>query len=176
MKANKAETSSAQKTCLSVAGSFVSIPSAMDGVEPGLKSAFKMQFRTIYSEESTNPLGLETVFAPDRMLIDLQAVDPKAIDPRKLIRDCDLLKNLVQEHPEQLRRLVQAFQPANEGARVDWSAAAKIAEEIGFTEKHFQKAGGGFLPLLVIAVAALCASCSATCSKTVKPDKGPEKE
>lgn len=150
-------------------GSFISVPSAFENVDKGLRDMIKLEFKTVFSEESSDPLKLETVFSTDKILVDIGAVKPSAINPEKIIKDCELVKQVALNHPQQLRQFIEKFQD------YDIDSAYDIVNEIGLTEEASIKAGGGliFTLLAVIAIAGAVSGC-AKCRKYRKPDKPPK--
>ena len=140
-------------------GSFVSIPGAFTSTDEGLRRAIKFEFQTEFREKSDDPLNLHEVFFTDRFLVDLNAVELGAINPDKIIKDCDFVKNIATNHPEELREIVGALKKA------DIKKGEKIIKEIGFTEEDSIRSSGGLigLAILLVAVVALsgCAHCNA---------------
>jgi hypothetical protein len=154
------------RTSLSPTGSFVSIPEAFKDVDEGLKHVVKLEFRTAFSEKSTQLLNLETIVSTDRVLFDLGAVLPSALDSKKMARDCELLREAFLNHPEKIRQLVEAFY--SNGPQPDSSQALKIAEELGLTEELAIQNGGGFLPLIILGCILLAGGCFAHCGPYIK--------
>ncbi|OEU64791.1 MAG: hypothetical protein BA863_17700 [Desulfovibrio sp. S3730MH75] len=155
-------------------GSFVSVPPS-ERVDKGLRDAFKMEFKTVLSrEQATGPIELETEFSTEWALLDIGAISPSSISPESIAKDCELVKNIVLKHPDQVRRLVEAFQPDRRKKLIDLGRAYGIAEGIGLTEEQSRSEGGGLLGLAVLVVAALLASgCQSCGSGHVKPDPKP---
>jgi hypothetical protein len=92
-------------------------------------------------------------FAIDRALIDFGAIDPAAIDFARAERDCELLREAVQKHPDVLYQALGVV--TGDRADIDQIRAACAAlHEIGLTEHQVHENGGGILALL--AVAACC--------------------
>lgn len=149
-------------------GSFISVPSAFENVDKGLRDIIKLEFKTVFSEESSDPLKLETVFSMDKILVDIGAMMPSAINPEKIIKDCELVKQVALNHPQQLRQFIEKFQ------NLDIDKANDIVNEIGLTEEASIKAGGGLLGLIIVIVVAVACSDCAHCSKSIKPDKKPK--
>lgn len=159
------------RTQISVSGSFVSVPSAFPLADEGLKNALKLGFETLFSEDSSHPLNLETRFYTDVILIDLGAVAPSALDPQKIINDCDLVKRVASTYPDQLRQLVTELQA---GSVSGIERAEKIAKEIGLTEEASVKAGGGLLGLLIAGAIGLIAGGCAGTKHAEKPRAVPD--
>jgi len=155
-------------------GSFVSVPPS-EKLDNGLRNAFKMEFKTVPSRErATGPLELETEFSTEWALVDIGAVSPSSISPESISRDCELVKDIVLKHPDEVRRLVEAFQPGRPKELIDLGRAYGIAEGIGLTEEQSRSKGGGLLGLIVVVAAALLASgCHSCGSGHVKPDPKP---
>jgi hypothetical protein len=154
------------RSYVSDSGSFVAVPSAFAAADEGLRNVIKLQFKTILSGERSDRFGLETVFSTDRVLVDLAAVIPAVIDPKKIIRDCELVKQIASTNAGQLNRLVEVFH----GDHPDIDEAYRIATQVGLTEEASVKAGGGLLGLVVLLIVAAVAAGCAHVKPTVKPD------
>ena len=136
-------------------GSFISVPSAFENVDKRISDIIKLEFKTVFSEESSDPLKLETVFSTDKILVDIGAVVPSAINPEKIIKDCELIKQVALNHPQQLRQFIEKFQ------NLDLDEAYNIVNEIGLTEEASIKAGGGMIVFIAIMLTALaCGGCA----------------
>src|SRR5262249_30822330 len=92
-------------------GTFLSLPSVFDGAK-GLQHVFKMEIlpQVAKTEGSGNDskVTFSATFLGDRALLDLGAVEPGAVDLKQVERDCDLLKAAIQQHPDVLRKAIQA--------------------------------------------------------------------
>ncbi|UCE99889.1 MAG: hypothetical protein JSV82_02155 [Planctomycetota bacterium] len=144
-------------------GSFVAVPDAFPGADPGVQNAVKFEFTTVFSDENR----VQTLFSSDRVLIDLAAVAPSKLDFKKLAIDCDLIKGIAEKHPDELRECLIALQT---GGSSGIQKAEKITKNIGLTEENFAKAGGGFFFVAVAVAIALGAGGCATCNSN-KPFK-----
>jgi len=142
------------RTSIPSPGSFVSIPSAFPGADEGVKNVIKLGFTTSLSQDSEESIKVEV--STNVVLLDLGAVVPEALDSRKLIRDCDLLKQAITNHPNALAEIVRELQ---KGTAEGVERANKIAKEASLTEKAALSAGGGFLFLVVIGAALLAGGC-----------------
>ncbi len=91
---------------ISALGSFVAVPDAFPGADPGVQNAVKFEFTTVFSNKNR----VQTLFSTDRVLIDLAAVDPSKLDFKKMVVDCDLIKKIVEKHPNELRECLIALQ------------------------------------------------------------------
>jgi hypothetical protein len=91
------------RTHISSTGSFVSVPGAFRDADESVKHLLKMEFTTILSEKSSDPLKLETGFSTDRVLLDFKGIVPGDLDPKKIVRDCDFLKEIVLKNPDKVR-------------------------------------------------------------------------
>ncbi len=135
---------------LSSSGRFIATPEAF-GLSGSLGNVVKMEFDTQYSDKSKK---METVFSPDRVLIDFAALDPDELSTTKIRRDCEILKQAVSAHPRKVKAMAKAFQ-AGDPANI--RKAAKMSRELGLTEEATVAAGGGILLaglLVLIAVGA----------------------
>jgi hypothetical protein len=150
------------------AGVFVSMPEIFEGVDNAVKYAPKIEIRVKRSDDSRQPLKLENVRDVHRLLIDLGAVDSSALDPRKLIRDCELIKYAAETNPEKLKSVLGAF--AEDASYERIQEAARTLEEIDLSESQVIHAGGGFLWLLAITAAFTMSTCD-HCQ--VRPDEKP---
>lgn len=151
-------------------GTFITVP--VEGAPPGLESAFKMEMRTSFNGRS--PVG-ETEWTANWCLIDPGAIDPSALNVTQMIRDCDLLKDLLQKHPKEVLATVAAFQDGRPFD--DIMKAIMPAERIGLTEKRFSQSGGGLIGLIIVGAAALllagCQSCTSHGNGSKKPTEHP---
>jgi hypothetical protein len=145
------------RTEVSPGGSFVSIPGAFEGADASIVNAPKISVGVGSYGDSKHPLGLDFVMDPHLMLLDLEAVDAKAFDPKRLLRDLDLLKSAVEKQPEQIRTILQAFvadAPYDEILKV-----AALVDRLGLSEAKAVAAGGGLLWVLVVVAAVALSSC-----------------
>jgi hypothetical protein len=174
---------------VSAHGTFLSIPPLFDGADEGLRHAFKMEISPVVTGAKGSGKDAEltfgTTFLTDRALLDLGAIDPGAVSFEQVERDCDLLKEALQQHPEVVRQALDAV--AGKGQDIDHiKAAAEGLERIHLTEQHAHEQRGGFVGLLLLACAiALCAGCHSCAHSsaghrppehphtTVPPDAGP---
>jgi hypothetical protein len=159
-------------------GSFVAVSDAFPDAPAAVQNAVKLEFRTGFSEENR----VQTLFSTDVVLIDLRAVDPDAIDPGVVRRDCERFARIVETYPDASGQLIRALL---QGSPEDVDRAQQIAERVGLTEGAFLKDGGGLLFLVVVAGAALLAGGCATVNSnkplkqsttpkpTPTPDAGP---
>jgi hypothetical protein len=140
------------------------VPGAFVNADEGVKHVAKMEFTTVFSDQSSDPVKLETGFSPDRLLLDFGALVPDAFDPQKLIRDCELVRQAAIDHPKELGAILEAFQ--NKTPEAGYRKAFKIAKQIGVTEEDAIRAGGGLLWLVVfgalVVMASGCEHCHAS--------------
>jgi hypothetical protein len=148
---------------VATAGSFVSLPEAFEGADNAVKFAPKIEVRTARFDDSKHPLKLDHIMSPHTLLLDLEAVDANSIDLKKLIRDCEILKNVAERYPKELLSIIAAFSADAPHDRI--LEAVKTAEKIGISEAQALKDGGGFLIILVV-VAALALSGCKGCAHT----------
>ncbi|WP_432840909.1 hypothetical protein [Dactylosporangium sp. CA-092794] len=166
------------RTRVSTDGVFLSTPGVFDGTADGLRHAFKMQFSPTASQrrEDGGPsrTTVGTAFALDRVLLDFGAVHPPAVDFARAGRDCELIAEAIQKHPEVLTQaleLVTGGHPDVERIR----AASRSLQGIGLTETQALDNGGGIVALVLLAAAALlvagCDACVTVVetSPTVQP-------
>lgn len=158
-------------------GNFLSIPTVFKDAEDGIRHALKMEFGTTLSHsEKDRNLNFKTFFLTDRILTDFGAVDPASVDLKRVEKDCNLVKEIIREHPEIIHKVVNAVSGNGE----DISEIIKVAEsleKIGFTEEYAHKRGGGFLGLLIVVGAALLVSGCRGCAHGAagnRPPKHPE--
>lgn len=103
---------------------------------------------------------------PDRLLLDLNALDVRGLSPQIFQRDARLLNEILEAHGSRVRAMLENF-------RKNPRKAAAIAKEIGLTEQEFIKRGGGFFWVLVILVgAALLSGCGTTEPVRKRDDEG----
>jgi hypothetical protein len=152
MKAQKQMRSSVQ-----VGGSFFSLPEAFPGADDAVKYAPKFEFRANKRVNGNQPLQFEAVLQPNHILLDLAAVDASGFDARKLIRDCELVKQAAEAHPDKLRAILASFAEGTTDKEI--RRAAQTVAELGLDEEQVTKAGGGLIWFVVIGAAALLGSC-----------------
>jgi hypothetical protein len=147
-------------------GVFLSTPGVFDRTDDGLRHAFKMQFSSVVSEQresdGRNRTAVGTTFAMDRVLLDFGAVRAAAVDFGRAQRDCELIQEALQKHPEvftQALELVTAGPPDVRRIR----AAVSALEGIGLTEDQAYDNGGGIIALLVVAAVVLLATGCGSC-------------
>jgi hypothetical protein len=151
------------RTHLSAVGSFVSLPEAFTSADPGVKLAPKIEVQVAKFADSKKPLGVENVMYPHHVLVDLEAVDAKELDLKKVMKDCELMITACKEYPDQVRSILEAF--AKDAPHEKILEADKIAEKLRISESMAVKAGGGMLWLLVIAAAIALSGCK-SCAHT----------
>jgi len=78
-------------------------------------------------------------------VLDLGAVQPASFDLKKTERDCDLIKEMLQSHPEAIEQLMGALADEKGGKIAQVLEVSEVLEKIGFTEKAAVEKGGGFL-------------------------------
>ena len=136
-------------------GSFSAVPSAFSIADKGIQNVMKFEFNTIVPENE----NIKTTFTTDVALIDLAAVDSKEINFNKMSADCDLLKEVIQKFPDELRDCLDALKSGNISGikRVE-----EITKRIGLTEDAFSKCGGGIFWLAVPLVIAGLSACGSS--------------
>jgi hypothetical protein len=148
------------RTHISGTGSFVTVPQALLGVSENMKNAFKMESSLAYSEKQI--LG-ESVFSTDWFLLDIGAAKLGALDLDKVIRDCDLLKEIIRKKPERVKAMLESFSP--DKSVKELVSGFDIVKELKLTEEDFVSQGGGLIGLILLGGAALllagCQSCTA---------------
>jgi len=167
------EKASHLRNSLPATGTFISVPEAFPGVDEGLVHAFKMGFQAIPSKKRSQSFLLDNESFVDVALIDFGAVSLSAFDFKKMARDCELLGEAFLNHPDEVLKIVAAFQltaPLTSAAQ-----AVKIAEEIGITEEMVIQKGGGFVPVLIaIAAVLLAAGCEHCQQPITQPARYPQ--
>jgi hypothetical protein len=146
-------------------GAFLSVPAAFEGGDASVTHAIKMEFATTIQKPDSSEFSFETTFSTDRMLVDFGAVLPGSIDLKRIERDCDFIKMIVQQNPSAIQTLLAAVAGENGGEPSQILEASRLMQKVGFTERAAHEEGGGFIPLLIVAAAALfvagCQSCTA---------------
>src|SRR5688572_5160963 len=143
------------RTSIPATASFLAIPEAFPSADKAVRNALKLEF---WTSPAKAPDTLQVEVSTNAALIDLGAVNPSALDAKKIIRDCEFVKQIATSHPRELKELLKALQS---GTNAGVTKANEIAERIGFTEEEAIKAGGGLFFLVVVAAAALIgAGCS----------------
>ena len=156
-------------------GSFIPIPSAFEIADKGLRNAIQFEFKIRSNKESKNPLNLESVFYTDRCLVDFSCVNPHSIHADKIAKDCDYIKQIVSEHPEELAKMIKELQ----NGEID--RGYELAEKIGMTEDDCVRAGGGAIGLVIVLLAVIvlggCGHINKGCTgdpNLPKPKAGPD--
>lgn len=101
---------------LPIAGTFISVPEAFPGVDEGLVHAFKLGFQVIHSQQSDQSSHLGRGVFVDVALLDVGALSLAAFDFQKLARDCELLREVFLNAPEEVLKIIAALcqrQPPN---------------------------------------------------------------
>lgn len=139
---------------MSAVGSYVSISGALSEADEGIKHVLKMGFITRRPDKiSVENNELEITFSTDHVLVDLESFVASAIDEKKIIKDCEFIKEIVLKHPGELKQLAEAYMSSPAG----FEKASSIADKIGLTEKAAVKAGGGVAGLVILLVIAILA-------------------
>src|SRR5215471_14124308 len=112
---------------------FISVPDAFPGVDEGLANAFKFGFQVIPSEANDQPPRFVNGFLVDLALIDVGAVSLSAFDFKKMARDCELLRDAFLNSPDEVLKIIAAFQPDTPPTEI--TQAFKIAQRLGLTEE-----------------------------------------
>ncbi len=150
---------------------YVSVPEAFAAAPAGLRDALKLKFGIEFAEGSRSPLGLREVFFTDRVLVDFGAVGLDALDARKVLKDCELVRERLASSPESFRDIVDALR------RADVKNAEAAARKLRLTEEDSVRAGGGIVGLLLLAAAVLVAGgCGTTMARrpASDPKAGPK--
>lgn len=137
-------------------GSFGSFPDAFKGADDGLKYAPKIAFQIVRVKEGKHH-RLKLAQNAHVILFDLEAIDASKLNPRQLIRDCELLKRAAETHPQKLKTILSAF--AKDAPRERIVEAARIAAELNLSEEASSKEGGGLLGLIALGAAIALAGC-----------------
>ncbi len=136
---------------MSATGSYISVAGALSGADEGIKHVIKMGFLTRRPDESADPTELEIAFSTDHVLLDFNSLVASDFDVRKIVKDCDFVKEIALKNPDKLKQLVEAYTSSPTG----FEKASAIADEIGFTEEASIKAGGGAAWLVVLLIVAI---------------------
>lgn len=146
---------------------FSSVPTAWPGVVAPLQEAFKIAIRDDGSPD------------PRFVVSDLTDFKAEDLDFSSLFRDLQLLQAALVLTPEKLRRVVEIYtsenhQMARKAGGGDWAEASQLLTEMNLTEESSVRAGGGILPLLLLAVVlgGSCATVDWAERKKPRPDGG----
>ncbi len=160
-------------------GTFVTVPAIYHSAADGLRQAVKLEVGSSLVDErepgKEAKLSFRTTLHTDRALLDFNAVDPDAVDLARVERDCEIIKEAIQQHPEVIRQAVSAVAGGAQDQE-QIKAATEALKSIGLTEEHTHANGGGIVGLLVVVgVALLCAGCygCAHCHGTTPPPATP---
>lgn len=152
------EKDSERRAFVSTGTFFSSVPEQFAAASGDLRHLVKIGFEATSFENGR----IGTGFSPQWLLLDLAMIPRVGLDLAKIARDCDLVKEVVTKHPEQVQLLSTALHRAMRNEENLFGELERIVKEIGLTEEIFASKGGGFL--WVIALLALAAtSCMAHC-------------
>ena len=152
---------------ISATGSFVSIPEAFPGADPAIVNALKIELQTVRAQAKKKS-EFHIVLLPNTLLVDLLAVDASGFDPKKLIRDCEILSAAISKNPAKLRKVLAAFGEGVPLSRIN--EASKIVDELGLDEASVSKQGGGLAGLVVILVMLILVKACDSCDRPKKKD------
>jgi hypothetical protein len=131
-------------------GGFISEADAFADAPPHLRHVVKLMYRPTVLDDGS--LSLE--FSTDAVVLDYSDVNPDDLDSDTVTADCDLIKRIAGQHPEQIRKI---FKEMQRGTREGMDAADRLATDIGLTEGEALKAGGGFIWVVGLLLLAGCA-------------------
>ncbi|RAL16571.1 uncharacterized protein BO97DRAFT_456253 [Aspergillus homomorphus CBS 101889] len=144
-----------------VTGSFIPVPTAFDGTPEGLVNAVKVGVvpTTSLNRESGKKVEqvLDIATVTHQGLVDFAAVDTSDIHFKKLERDCELMKEALGNHPEEINQALKLMCSGQATTQAIESATAALAK-VGLTEQDYRKQGGGLIGLLVVAAAIVFVS------------------
>ena len=143
-------------------GAFVSIPGAFPDGDPAIVNAIKFELQPV-RVDSKGKSEFRHVFLPKTLLVDLQAVDVSGFDPKKLIRDCEIVAAALSKHPGKLKRALAGFGEGMPLSRID--DAIKIVDELGLDEASVSKQGGGLYGLIALLVMVIIAKACDSCDE-----------
>ena len=152
---------------ISATGSFVSIPEAFPGAHPAIVNAIKIELQTARAKVKQKS-EFHPVLLPNTLLVDLLAVDVSGFEPKKLIRDCEILAAALSKHPDKLKIILEAFGEGVPPSRI--AAASKIVDELGLDEVSVSKQGGGLVGLLVMLALVILVKACDSCDSPKKKD------
>jgi len=142
---------------ISTPATFLSVPQAFAGAEEGLAHAFKFGFQILSSQTLDRPTRLEQGLFVDFALLDLGTAALSSFDLTKMARDCELLRDAFLNSPDQIRKILAAFQP--DAPQAEITHAFQLAQELGLTEEAALSQGGGWVPLAIALAALALAAC-----------------
>jgi hypothetical protein len=142
------------RTHIPAPGTFLSMPPAFLEADEGIRNALKFEFKNSFSQDTDEKIKVEV--STDVFLFDLGAIVPEALDPNRIICDCDLVKQAVTKYPGAIAEIVRELQT---GTSAGVEKANKIAQEASLTEEAAIKAGGGLFFLIAVGAALLAGGC-----------------
>jgi hypothetical protein len=148
-------------------GTFLSVPAAFKGAPRGLEHLVKFQFTAKSTSGSADEFRTEDLVSTDKVLLDFGAVSSDALDPYRLARDCEILREAALQHPSKLKKLVNIFAGNAKPTVEDVKESVRIVNQLGLSEEASSRERGGFLFFVLIAVA--CMAGCAHCNPYVKP-------
>lgn len=127
----------------------------------GMQDVFSFEIKTPDFGEIFSSLAAGGHLAPEdfspllnhsKILIDLAAVSPDALDLKTLKKDITLISDIVAAHGKEVLEILRHL---NDSEKV-----TELANKIGLTEEYFSARGGGFWVLLVLLGAVVLSGCA----------------
>jgi len=139
-------------------GTFVSFPEAFPTADVRIVDGLKFQVKFHKSLSKENAIKFDAVFDASRMLLDFDAVDVSAINTETLIRDCEIVKDAISQHPKRFMEIVSTF--ANKNSSIsEIIESFRVLKELGLSEDQITEKKGGFF-FLIVALAILASGCA----------------
>lgn len=159
-----------------IKGSFLPVPITFDGTPDGLSNALKVEIipttSVIHESEGKTKQTFDMTVVTNRALIDFSAVHAPDIDFEKLKRDCELMIDALSKHPGEIKQALDLVCRGDATTESIESTAAAL-DKAGLTEKAFRENGGGWIGLVVAAIACMLTSSCAHVKDAIKKDKPP---
>ncbi len=147
-------------------GVYVPVPDGFMDADQELRNLFKFEFKTEYSDKHL----VKTVYSTTRTLIDLSELGSRRLNIKKMIKDCDYLKSILEKYPDEITASLKAL---NDNSKAGIVRSEKIRKKIGLTESAAAKAGGGLLwliiPIVIAATSSGCATLNSNKKKSTLP-------
>jgi hypothetical protein len=160
-----------------------SVPDAFPDNTSGA-GAIKLLVQHFRHDDTRNSLknDEEVTFYCDKLVLDLDGLDPGEIDVKTAAKDCDIVKRAL-DNPEAKDRITDAIISLKKGSIEGIKKANAAIESLGLSEVAVVKAGGGAIMLLLALAVVVLTSCSDSCGNTahgqaagaepMKPAAGP---
>ncbi|MFE2970741.1 hypothetical protein ACFXKC_45470 [Streptomyces sp. NPDC059340] len=139
---------------LRIDANLIATPDAWKGVDKALAEVVKI------------PMQDKGIVHSQLVVGDLRGVTTHNLEFETIPGDLRIIERAVVEKPDRVRRLIHIYTASNgDPESIDFYEVDRLLSDLNLNEVSSTQAGGGMLPLLVLALilAASCAHCSYAC-------------